>query len=1063
MFSYSKHTNELALFDIRLKSTHKDTILLKGSEIDSPSTPINGSVVFSLSAAHRAPLAVKKISLKLIGTFKLEFFEVIPDRTGNSNAVHSIPVKEEKTIFECYWDNLLVNPNGKVKIIDGQPITEEEQRLLGGAMENTTTTGENNNNNNDDDNNDNSYCNNDQPQVIANESGNTSRHNIFRLLDLGHSSHNINNNTSLSSSTITSTATPVQTSVTSDTSLPRRLGLIPKTKSMSSLSLSKKSKNFIRSHNSSTNFVTLSDNCGVLGTPFHDLGKLNSESLESKSFVLPQANYELPFNVIIPGQISETVEGLKGGSILYKFQATMHKSAANPNSSNHFAFFQSGGSSKIIKNKYIRVFRTLPAETFFIPQDMTISNCWPSKVQYIVEVPSKYISIGSKFMLKIKLIPLLKKLKLGKITLSVIEYYAFKGSKNTIYDDNHRVMQKVISPDESDEIYQNVYNEVDDDNNNNNSNTNGDQNEKILPSDDTDTHIDIQQDSWTVTTYLQIPAHLKDVTQDCDLKNDLIKVRHKLKLKLVLINPDNHLSELRANLPIILFVNPNIEIFGRRVALDDSGKTHFRSLEDRLFSNTAANSTEHLPLGLGPSTDQLIVANSLTTNSDSALALPHPAIATTLGFASPSGLATPTLGIFDAEGTGSNRRLIDFAGATAAIAAATAVPSGGAGAGVAGVGPETMGSIILNEIAPPHYERHVYDRVYNPNGHTSGRGSTTGSTNQERTPSLQGIGRINDDTGYPENNDGDNNKNSGQNRHSEESRQSGQSNQAIAPTSSNLSNATNSTINSGSTTGNYSNKSKNNNNVSSHCNNNNITERFTSYHATNSGIKSSSNSSDTSSADSVSRNTHGTAAPSTGADHGNFSTELRSRLPNSAINSNSSQKLPNITASDHMAASRSANGISAIGFRASTPASGVMSTVASSSGINLPLMGSPTANSSSREALFTSPSLGPVPGTPLSAVQKLSLDELSKVPSYSQAIEQHNMPSFNSEPAPIYYESNEPRQRHTNRYSIQQYGQTGDNGNSTGNGNRGHHLYSENSSDMSGFGGGGSGGFGNGG
>ncbi|GMM34871.1 Art5 protein [Saccharomycopsis crataegensis] len=598
MFSRHHH-NDLILFDVRLKSTFKDMILLKGSEVDSPAYLVEGSVVFSLAA----PIPVKKVTLRLTGTFKLEFFEVIKE----NGSQHSIPVKEEKALFHCYWENLLVDSQGEIKILDGQQVhgaTNQQDN----ATDNINAEDDNNNS---------------VPEV---DLENSTYISDLNLSDSGPESH--------------------------------KMASIRKNKSSSALNLGFKTKTFMKYSHSSSNLITLSDSSNVFGTPFHELSKLNDEALEGKTFMLPAGNYDLPFKIIIPGTISETVEGLKGGSILYKFQATLQKGNTNHTYQPNLKFYKSSGhtgSNKITKNRYVRVFRTLPPETLLVPESLSISNIWPSKVQYAMSILSKHVSIGSKFAIDIKLIPLMKYLRLGKISLSVIEYYAYKGKGNEIYDDNHRVVHKIIEPSIDDDLYKLHTDQIDDagDMENQEAESATTNVAKMASSDDeVDTIIKINQDSWQVKTFLQIPSKLKDVTQDCDLKNDLIKVRHKLKLKVSLMNPDSHVSELRANLPIVLFINPNVNVYGRYVAMDNTGKTHFRSLEDSLFT-------------MGPS-------------SDSEGARPT----------SPGIIGDNALGGLNQNDPYSENSMLR----------------------------NNNGHLFLNELSvPPDYQHHVYDRKFDPN------------------------------------------------------------------------------------------------------------------------------------------------------------------------------------------------------------------------------------------------------------------------------------------------------------------------------------------------------------
>ena len=68
-------------------------------------------------------------------------------------------------------------------------------------------------------------------------------------------------------------------------------------------------------------------------------------------------------------------------------------------------------------------------------------------------------------------------------------------------------------------------------------------------------------DQWQIDTIINIPSSLSKCTQDVDLSTN-VRVRHKLKFNIGLINPDGHTSELRATLPIQLFISPFVTVRG---------------------------------------------------------------------------------------------------------------------------------------------------------------------------------------------------------------------------------------------------------------------------------------------------------------------------------------------------------------------------------------------------------------------------------------------------------------------------------------------------------------------
>ncbi|KAK9479640.1 hypothetical protein V1514DRAFT_291267 [Lipomyces japonicus] len=237
----------------------------------------------------------------------------------------------------------------------------------------------------------------------------------------------------------------------------------------------------------------------------HTWNFLNWEGSKSASHTVGQGNYEYPFQVVLPGSLIESVEGLDGGSVIYKMKAIVERG--------RFA-------NNLIKKKHIRVVRTLGPEALELSQTMSIENVWPSKVDYSISIPSKAVPIGSATPVQLLLQPLLKGLKLGQILISLKEYYTFH-IPNGASHAGVRTVNHITIP---------------------------------APDDTADL-----QDVWDIKEFFQVPPNLTKCTQDCDIPG-YIEVRHKLKFAVSLKNPDGHVSELRASLPISLFISPNVPV-----------------------------------------------------------------------------------------------------------------------------------------------------------------------------------------------------------------------------------------------------------------------------------------------------------------------------------------------------------------------------------------------------------------------------------------------------------------------------------------------------------------------
>lgn len=241
----------------------------------------------------------------------------------------------------------------------------------------------------------------------------------------------------------------------------------------------------------------------------------SSTNLSSKGIhLLTSGNYEIPFSAILPGQMPESVEGLPGASVTYKLEALIDRGKFH---------------NMMIAKKHVRVVRTMTADAVELSETMAVDNTWPKKVEYSLSVPSKAIAIGSGTPVSITLVPLLKGLRLGTIKMTLVEMYGYIG-----YIPPPHLAERVVC-------------------------------ERDIPQPSADDPR-CQMDKWDFTYFLRIPLSLSKCTQDVEVGPHL-KVRHKLKFVIGLINPDGHVSELRASLPVQLFISPFVTITG---AVDDA-------------------------------------------------------------------------------------------------------------------------------------------------------------------------------------------------------------------------------------------------------------------------------------------------------------------------------------------------------------------------------------------------------------------------------------------------------------------------------------------------------------
>ncbi|KAJ6127150.1 HECT-type ubiquitin ligase-interacting protein creD [Penicillium sp. IBT 18751x] len=259
---------------------------------------------------------------------------------------------------------------------------------------------------------------------------------------------------------------------------------------------------------------------------FRDPGK-------GKTEVLAAGNYEYPFDVVLEGSMPESVEGLSETWVMYRFKAEIGRKYAKD----------------IVARKPLRIIRTLDPSALELAHAMSVDNIWPNKIEYSISTPTKAVMFGTAIRVDFKLVPLLKGLRIGQTTSQLIESHDL--TLNPEDPDSIRNTYKITRTILTDE------HEVDEDN------------VEI---------IDEAAEGYQFTRYLDMPQTLTRCLQDVDTKG--IKIRHKLKFRIQLHNPDGHISELRATLPVSVFISPNIAIDENNNLREQTQQTNRRTADE---------------------------------------------------------------------------------------------------------------------------------------------------------------------------------------------------------------------------------------------------------------------------------------------------------------------------------------------------------------------------------------------------------------------------------------------------------------------------------------------------
>jgi arrestin-related trafficking adapter 4/5/7 len=246
------------------------------------------------------------------------------------------------------------------------------------------------------------------------------------------------------------------------------------------------------------------------------VGALDPANTAGKGVTLPVGNYEWPFELMLPGDTAESIEGLREAHVTWKLKATVARGKL---------------AYDLHAYKRLRIIRTLEPSALEFLHAMSVENIWPNKIEYSIVVPQKAVVFGSSIPLETRFSPLLKGLELGDITIRLMEVHDIivnspTGNPTREFRKEREVSMWAI-PMSREEHWRDMID-------------------------------DTGQEGWVMSTALDLPRKLGKCIQDVNVQG--IKVRHKLKLVVALKNPDGHVSELRATLPVTIFISPNMPL-----------------------------------------------------------------------------------------------------------------------------------------------------------------------------------------------------------------------------------------------------------------------------------------------------------------------------------------------------------------------------------------------------------------------------------------------------------------------------------------------------------------------
>ncbi|KAI8984641.1 hypothetical protein BDF20DRAFT_800955, partial [Mycotypha africana] len=215
--------------------------------------------------------------------------------------------------------------------------------------------------------------------------------------------------------------------------------------------------------------------------------------------------YQYGFELALAGSLPESLQVQNFYHVQYQLKATIERSTFMPN---------------LTTRKVIHLSRQLLPLTPDFLEPITVSNQWANKLDYEIILPSKIFTHGDLVPISIRITPFTNALRVRHLTCTLKEYMICRGGQGS-FNTRPRAHGRVLFTTRDDKFGQQQFN-----------------------------HNSSSFVEWTKVQNIQLPRSKEDL--QCDIRNEAIRIRHKIKFVLSLINSDGHISELRAALPITI-------------------------------------------------------------------------------------------------------------------------------------------------------------------------------------------------------------------------------------------------------------------------------------------------------------------------------------------------------------------------------------------------------------------------------------------------------------------------------------------------------------------------------
>ncbi|CAI6331808.1 unnamed protein product [Periconia digitata] len=264
-----------------------------------------------------------------------------------------------------------------------------------------------------------------------------------------------------------------------------------------------------------------------------------------KAHKINAGTHEWDFKFKMPSKLDESVEGLPTNYIIYTLKATVDKGYI---------------SKPLTATSHIRVIRTLARDLMdVVPMEQINEEIWSSKIMYKITVPQKNYIVGTSITADFLLTPLRKGVEISNIKMELVEtrqlFCDFGGRRMSHQTESVVCTTESKMPENSMQLVPEGVEAVD----------------------------DIFDECHRFSKTLDLPKSLKNCRQSIDTEH--IRVSHKLRIYVNLLNPEGHTSQLLVKNHVNLFISPNLPPGEDQSVLVDHSILSQQAIQDDINQN----------------------------------------------------------------------------------------------------------------------------------------------------------------------------------------------------------------------------------------------------------------------------------------------------------------------------------------------------------------------------------------------------------------------------------------------------------------------------------------------